>query len=316
MTNLLDPANRPALADLQVADVEPTPDKGSKPPKAPKAPKGPKTPKAKRAAGQPNGCLGALFNLLTVVFVLLTCLSAGLVVALFQHPSPLSFVPGGSAFIPVTDPAIAQVLSTITPPAGTPGVVFPTLPPAWTATDTPTITTTPAPGTPSAEPSSTPRVPTYTATWTATPTRTATKPSPTPTKTGPTPKPTNTRSVFAYNLQPGSPTYLSNFLNQNGCTWFGIVGRAFGLDSNPVINLTVHLEGGGINTDVLTGTGPSALGPGGYQIPLSDHPIDTTDTYHIQLRNNTGTPLSDTFAIRTFGDCAKNAVMVNFTQNH
>ncbi len=181
---------------------------------------------------------------------------------------------------------------------------------------TPTVTSTPAPGTPSQEPSATLAVPTYTATWTATPTPFAKKPSPTPTKTGPTPKPTNTRSVFAFNLQPGSPTYLSNFLNTSGCNWFGIVGRAFGLDSTPVINLTVHLEGGGISADVVTGSGPSALGPGGYQIPIADHPIDTTDTYHIQLRNNTGTPLSDIYAIRTFGDCAKNTVMVNFTQNH
>ena len=310
MTNLLDPANRPAMPDLTAETATPEPVELAK------APKAPKTPKIRRAGGQGNGCLGGIFNLLTVLFVLLTCLSAGGVAVLFQSPSVLRFVRGGSAFIPPTEPAVAQLLNTSTPPANTPGAGFPTLPPVWTPTDTPTITATPAPGTPSAEPSSTPRVPTYTATFTATPTRTATKPSPTPTKTGPTPTASRTRSAFAFNLQAGSPTYLANFLNQNGCNWFGIVGRAFGLDSNPVINLTIHLEGNGLNTDVLTGTGPSALGPGGYQIPLSDHPMDTTDTYKLQLRNNTGTPLSDTFAIRTFGDCAKNAVMVNFTQNH
>ena len=159
-------------------------------------------------------------------------------------------------------------------------------------------------------------LPTYTATFTPSPTATATKPSPTPTKTGPTPKPTFTPSKFRYTLQPGSPTYLANFLNTSGCNWFGIVGRVFGLDSNPVINLTVHLEGGGVNADVVTGSGPSALGPGGYQIPLADHPIDTTDTYHVQLRNNTGTNLSDVYSIRTYGDCPRNMVMVNFTQNH
>ncbi len=120
------------------------------------------------------------------------------------------------------------------------------------------------------------------------------------------------RPRYPYVLQPGSPTYLSNFLNTAGCNWFGIVGRAFGLDGNPVINLTVHLEGGGINTDVLTGTGPSALGPGGYEITISDHPIDTTDTYRIQLRNNSGNLLSDIYSIRTYGDCPRNLVLVNF----
>ena len=109
---------------------------------------------------------------------------------------------------------------------------------------------------------------------------------------------------------------MANFLNTSGCNWFGIVGRVFGLDSNPVINLTVHLEGGGVNADVVTGSGPSALGPGGYQIPLADHPIDTTDTYHVQLRNNSGVIQSDTYSIRTYGDCLRNMVMVNFTQNH
>jgi hypothetical protein len=122
--------------------------------------------------------------------------------------------------------------------------------------------------------------------------------------------------VFNYTLQAGSPTYFTNFVNTSACNWFGIVGRAFGMDGNPVINLTVHLEGGGIVMDVLTGSGPSAIGPGAYQIPLSDHPIDTTDTYRVQLRNNTGTNQSDVFAIRTFGDCSRNLVMVNFFQNH
>jgi hypothetical protein len=253
---------------------------------------------------------------LTLLFLLLTCLSGAAVAALFREPSPLRFIPGGSTYLPPTELPIANVLLTATPPAGTASAGFPTLPPAWTATNTPTITPTPMPGTASAEPSSTVPLPTYTNTYTPSPTATATRPSPTPTKTGPTPKPTFTPSKFAYTLQPGSPTYLANFLNTSGCNWFGIVGRVFGLDSNPVINLTVHLEGGGINADVVTGSGPSALGPGGYQIPLADHPIDTTDTYHVQLRNNAGRNLSDVYSIRTYGDCPRNMVMVNFTQNH
>lgn len=275
--------------------------------------------RANDKAGRPGraaGCLGALLNLLALAFVLLSCLGAALAALLFEFPGVLAYVPGGSAYIPATEPAIALVLSLPTLPASTPDARLPTLPPVWTATDTPTISPTPGPGTPTAIPSGTVAVPTYTSTPTVTPTRTPTKPSPTPTRTGPTPTRTATHSAFAFTLQNGSPTYLANFLNTSGCNWFGIAGRAFGLDNNPEINLTVHLEGGGINTDVLTGTGPSALGTGSYQIPLSDHPIDTTDVYHMQLRNNTVQNLSDVYSIRTYGDCTKNVVMVNFIQNH
>ena len=116
-----------------------------------------------------------------------------------------------------------------------------------------------------------------------------------------------------FGLQPGSPSYLANFLNIFGCNWFGIAGRAFGRDSNPVIGLTVHLEGGGINQDVVTGSGPGALGPGGYEIPISDQPIATTGVYFIQLRTSTGAPLSAQFMIPTYADCAKNLILVNFT---
>ena len=310
MTTLPPASDHAPLDQTQVAVGKP---KKSKPPKVAKAARAPKAP---RAPGRASGCMGALFNLLTLLFLLLTCASGVGVAALFQDPSPLQFIRGGSAYLPATDLPIEEVLLTPTRPAGTASAGFPTLPPAWTATNTPTITPTPLPGTASPEPSSTLALPTYTNTFTPSPTATATKPSPTPTKTGPTPRPTFTPSKFRYTLQPGSPTYLANFLNTSGCNWFGIVGRVFGLDSNPVINLTVHLEGGGVNADVVTGSGPSALGPGGYQIPLADHPIDTTDTYHVQLRNNTGTNLSDVYSIRTYGDCPRNMVMVNFTQNH
>ncbi len=115
-----------------------------------------------------------------------------------------------------------------------------------------------------------------------------------------------------YVLQPGSPFYLANFINTSGCDWFGIAGRAFGLDGNPVINLTVHLEGGGRNTDALTGSGPASLGPGSYEIDLGDHPLETSGVYFIQLRNNAGMPLSDVYMIPTHGQCNMNLVLVNF----
>ncbi len=120
------------------------------------------------------------------------------------------------------------------------------------------------------------------------------------------------RSLYAYVLQPGSPTYLSNFINQAGCNWFGVVGRVFGHDSNPVLGLSVHFEGGGLNTEALTGTGPSALGPGSYEIPIADHPLETTGVYFVQLRTGAGSALSDVTMIPTHAWCSMNLVLVNF----
>ncbi len=266
--------------------------------------------------GVPRRAAGMLLNCLTLLILLLTCLGGLVVAVLFQYPGVLAFVPGGSAYMPQPEPVTAVALVTAPPlPVSTDASgqpVYPTFEASWTPENTPTITLTPGPATASAVPSSTStRMPTATE-----PTPTATSTGPTPTRTGPTPTTTGTLSAFRYTLQPGNPTYLTNFLNDQGCNWFGIVGRAFTTDGNPRLNLTVHLEGGGLIVDALTGSGPAALGPGGYQIPIADHPIATTDVYRVTLRDNTGTPLSAEYSIPTFGDCDKAMVMVNFVQNH
>lgn len=116
-----------------------------------------------------------------------------------------------------------------------------------------------------------------------------------------------------FGLQTGSPAYLANFLNVAGCNWFGIAGRVFGRDGQPVVNLTVHLEGGQLNVDVVTGSGPAALGPGGYVIQLGDHPIATTGVYFIQLRDAAGAALSAEYMIPTYAECSRNLVLVNFS---
>ncbi len=118
---------------------------------------------------------------------------------------------------------------------------------------------------------------------------------------------------FFFALQPGCPAYLANTVNTAGCNWMGITGQAFSLDGLPILGLYVHLEGGGLIVDAPTGGAPS-VGPGGYEIVLSDHPIETTDTYRVQLRNASGQPLSDTYVIPTFGDCRRNWILVNFVQ--
>jgi hypothetical protein len=268
--------------------------------------------------------VGQALNLLSLLLLLGTCAVLAVVVLLFNFPGVLRFVPGGSAYMPPTAPAVAQVIQLPALLTATPGpsptldpdnLSFPTLPPEWTATHTPTVTNTPLPRTATAEPTETQprasRTPTVTQTPTATPTRT-----PTNTPAGPTPTATNTRSPQAYTLQTGSPTYLSNFLNNAGCSWFGIAGRAFALDGSVVIGLTVKVRAG--ETDlppVLTGSAP-AIGTGGYEVFLSDHPTASTNVYKIQLFNANGAALSEQYSLTTFGDCTKNLVMVNFVQNH
>ncbi len=281
------------------------------------------TPRPARRTGA--GCLGTLFNLLTVLLVALTCVVGAGVAVLFQFPAVLRYVPGGSAYLPSTAPAVAQVIQLPTLAVATPGpsptlnpdeLVFPTLPPEWTPVDTPTVTNTPLPRTETAVPTETQpratRTPTNTNTPEFTPTRT-----PTPTHTGPPPTPTNTRSPQAYTLQNGSPTYLANFLpNAAGCKWFGIVGRAFALDDSAIIGLTVKVRAGDIDLPPVQTGGAPAIGAGGYEVYLNDHPIATIDVYKIQLFNNSGTALSEQLVIPTFADCTKNLVMVNFVQNH
>lgn len=267
-----------------------------------------------RLGGLVSGCLGLVLNLFSAVLVLASLAMAAGVAALYQAPGLAGLLPPTGAWLIPTQPVLVAALPTVTPepqrtPVGTPGDTFPTLPPEWTPTDTPTVTATPPPQTPSVTPTLTPTGRAASATaGTGTP--------PTPgTEVALLAGPTQTRSAFAFNLLNDTATYLPNSINGSGCSWFGFAGQAFDLDGRPIIGLTVHLEGDGVSLDALTGSQP-AIGSGGYEIPLGNHPVETTDVYRIQLRNNAGTPLSDDIVVPTFGDCRRNLVLVNFVQNH
>lgn len=93
----------------------------------------------------------------------------------------------------------------------------------------------------------------------------------------------------------------------------GMIGQAFDVNGHATLNLYVHLEGGSLIVDAVTGSEP-AIGPGAYKINMGDHPITTTDTYHVQLRMASGAPLSDVYIIPTFDDCHKNLILVSFEE--
>lgn len=254
------------------------------------------TPERSGPGGQ-----GLIFNLMTVLVLLATLLSAGVYGILFINPNA-----GFNPFPPPTLPSVAQF------PTATNTSEFPTLPATWTLTppftpsDTATASNTPEDtGTPT--PSGTPGP-------TLTPSKTPSK-TPGPTATGPTPTPSRTISSLPFTLQGEAPVPLPNFANNAQCNWMGIAGQAFDLSGKPMSGLVVHLEGGGLVLDALTGSAP-AYGPGGYEFFLNNRPVATTGIYRLQLLNTSGSPLSDVIKVDTFADCNKNLVLVNFIQNH
>jgi hypothetical protein len=264
---------------------------------------------AKRKAARSGG--GVLFNVLAAAFMLMSCVCGITVAALFIFPDlnpveALRPLPGPD----VTEAALVPTRAPLNVASATPTSAVPTLPPEWTATHTPTITQTPPPsGTPTETPTETPIPPTETLTPTPTITRT-------PTPTGPTPTASNTRSPFNYTLQSGSPAYVTNFANNNGCSWFGMSGQVFDLAGKGVPGLFVHVEGPNNQTfDSPTGGFPK-YGVSGWEVSLGTTPVATTNSYRVQLRNGSGQPLSDTITIPTFASCTQNHIIISFVQNH
>lgn len=238
---------------------------------------------------KPRRGIGGLFlNCLSFVFVLASLVGAGGFAAIFANPNlievvdpflPVNFEPG-----PTLEPTLGFPTITNTPE------IY--LPPTWTATVTDTPTATP--------------------TDTATPEPTATE---TPTPTTPTPGPTPTGAPFS--VQPGSNVLVANFANDLSCSWMGVAGQVFDKDRGPLVGITVHVEGqlAGqlVNIDSVTGSNPK-VGPAGYTIDLSDHPIATSGTMSIQLKDTAGLPLSDQVSITTSDQCDQNLVFINWLQ--
>ena len=271
----------------------------------------------------------ALVNLLTIFAFLCTCLVGGAYAALLANPR-LPINP-----FPPAPPPTVLVLPTAT---NTSVFSLPTLPPTKisaateqgatatlvvVATSTPTATRTLIGGatitlTPSVTgtPTSTQMVQVTTTgtpgtliavTATPLPSSTATQ---TPTLTF---TPSKTRAAFDFIVQEGNPIALANVFNSKGCSWMGVVGQAFDKNLNPRIGLIVHVEGGGLSIDAFTGSKP-AVGPAGYEIQLSDRPIQTAGTYKVQMRDTDGVALSDFVTLGTSAACDKNAILLNFVQ--
>jgi len=171
-------------------------------------------------------------------------------------------------------------------------------------------------GTPTEEPFVTePSQPTETAplptsTKVATPTITATSTMEEPI-VEPTPE-----SMLQFTIQEGSPMLLSNFANPSaGCHWMGVAGQVF--DGENDENQALTIVAGKLSDDgdqewsSVTGTA-LAYGPGGYEIQLSDTPVESSQTYWIEVHTQDGALLSDRFFFNTYEDCERNLILINF----
>lgn len=239
------------------------------------------------------GRRGSLFvNLLTIMALFATCAVGGVFAALLANPDIF--------FNPYPPPTLPALFVLPSPTATSTTSLFPTLPPAWTSTFTPLATNT------------------LVVSETLTPQAITETPGTveiSDTPGGPVVTPSRTRSAFPFTAQGDGAVYTQNFANELGCNWMGIAGQAFDLAGNPIIGFIVHLDGGGQDQDAFTGS-KAKYGPGGYELFLADHVIQTTGEYRVQLLDTGGTPLSDFVTVNTFADCSKNLLLVNFAQNH
>jgi hypothetical protein len=157
---------------------------------------------------------------------------------------------------------------------------------------------------------------------TATPVKTLTEnshPTQTPTFTQTlTPLPTTTPTLFPLILQPGSPAYIQNFVHiEEGCKWLGIAGQIFDTSDKPITNRVVDVKGklGQAEIDKIGLTGvPEAdiYGPGGYEITLADNVVNSDGSLSIQIFDINGNSMSNAMPFKTFLDCEKNLIIINF----
>ena len=124
---------------------------------------------------------------------------------------------------------------------------------------------------------------------------------------------------YAFTVQTGNPSYLQNFAHvEQGCNWLGVVGQVFDKNGQPITRMVVRVEGflGNQSLDALGMTSlATAYGPGGYEIILSDEPLNSSGTLSIALFNLEGERVSEYIPFNTYADCSKNLILINFQES-
>jgi hypothetical protein len=127
--------------------------------------------------------------------------------------------------------------------------------------------------------------------------------------------PTATSFAPAYTVQPGTPVTTTDFLHpEASCAWTGLSGQVFDAAGQPLTGLVIEvvgeLEGEPIRSLGMTGA-VADLGGGGYEVKLSDLPLQTAQTFRAQVLDN-GQPLSEPFTFSISPGCENNLVLLNF----
>lgn len=257
-----------------------------------------------------------VYNIVTVIFLLLTAIVIALVVVFAMGIIPVPFLAPDSLTVPEIN-IVPSPTITDTPP-----------PPTWTLTPTKTLTPSSTPSstasvTPSltitatAGPTDTPTItPTASDTPTATPSYTFT-PSITP--TGPTLTFTPTPSPFPFRVRGGASgvVFTANFANTAGCAWQGIGGQIFGLQGEGLLGYQIRVTGGGLGeggAGVIVASGSNTLygSPSGWEVFVSGQ--TNNNTYFVELLSPSGVVVSPAVQVTFPNNCAQNLALVNFEQ--
>ncbi len=122
-----------------------------------------------------------------------------------------------------------------------------------------------------------------------------------------------------FKIQEGTPAALQNFAHPDkACNWMGVAGQVIASDGSPVTRIVV-LVTGTLNDQPVEFLGMTGsvldYGLGGYEIELASKPVQTRGQLTLQLFDLDGIPLSDPVLFNTSKDCAKNLILINFTEN-
>jgi hypothetical protein len=102
-----------------------------------------------------------------------------------------------------------------------------------------------------------------------------------------------------------------------GCDVLIIAGQVKDLKDDPVTDLTVHLYGelGGYEIDLYRIAGSeTTYGESGYEFVLEGLVVESEDTLFIQLVDTNDIAFSRPYAVRTYAECQKNMILINFKQ--
>ena len=102
------------------------------------------------------------------------------------------------------------------------------------------------------------------------------------------------------------------------CSWFGVGGQIVNIQGRPVNDVTVQLGGLLENRKIepittLSGTS-SLFGQGGYEIKISDGPIESYLSLWVRLLDQSGEDISARTHFSTYASCSHNLVVINFKQ--